>query len=223
MTGLAAVVKCDLVSYNEIDLVGGATQTIFEPALVPRPQLEDAFAGLIDQHPLVRHYAQTRDPQPLRMSDFIALDELKALDIYAEVFRPLETNYQLAFSLAIDADVVIGIGLNRYRRDFSERDMTVMGHVQKQLSHAFRHAKLKDRYAADRQTAAQIEELLSRLTPREREIAALIADGGTNAGIAQTLFLSRRTVEVHAANLLAKLGLGSRSAVAALFARRPNA
>lgn len=32
MVGLGDVVACDLVSYNEIDLIGGATQTFFEPA-----------------------------------------------------------------------------------------------------------------------------------------------------------------------------------------------
>lgn len=45
------------------------------------------------------------------------------------------------------------------------------------------------------------------LSPREREVLELAARGMTSAEIAHTLFLSRRTVETHRANLMRKLGL----------------
>ncbi|GLZ40052.1 LuxR family transcriptional regulator [Actinokineospora sp. NBRC 105648] len=48
------------------------------------------------------------------------------------------------------------------------------------------------------------------LSPREIDIARLLAGGHTNREIAETLFLSRRTVEDHVANVLRKLGVGSR-------------
>jgi DNA-binding NarL/FixJ family response regulator len=50
---------------------------------------------------------------------------------------------------------------------------------------------------------------LAALTPREREVLALIAEGRTNRGIARRLWLSDRTVETHIASILGKLGIGA--------------
>ncbi len=49
------------------------------------------------------------------------------------------------------------------------------------------------------------------LTPREHEVLELIAAGLTNRGIAEELFLSTRTVDMHVRNLLAKLGCRTRT------------
>ena len=48
---------------------------------------------------------------------------------------------------------------------------------------------------------------LDKLTGREREVLALIAEGRSNHGIAQTLVLSPKTVEAHIGRIMAKLGL----------------
>lgn len=53
------------------------------------------------------------------------------------------------------------------------------------------------------------------LTAREREVAALIAEGLTNGQLAERLFISPKTAAVHVSNILTKLGLSSRVEVAA--------
>jgi DNA-binding CsgD family transcriptional regulator len=57
------------------------------------------------------------------------------------------------------------------------------------------------------------------LTPREREVLALVADGRTNPQIAQALFISARTAGIHVSNILAKLGVASRGEAAAVAHR----
>ena len=53
------------------------------------------------------------------------------------------------------------------------------------------------------------------LTRREREVLRLVAVGWSDREIAATLAIRPRTVEWHVANLLRKLGVGSRTAAAA--------
>jgi DNA-binding NarL/FixJ family response regulator len=53
------------------------------------------------------------------------------------------------------------------------------------------------------------EDPLTPLTPRERDVLALMAEGRTNAAIARHLWLSDRTVETHVTGIIAKLGLGT--------------
>ncbi|MEV7808644.1 response regulator transcription factor [Microbispora sp. NPDC088329] len=48
---------------------------------------------------------------------------------------------------------------------------------------------------------------LTRLTPREREVLALVAEGRSNAAIARALFVSEAAVAKHIASILAKLDL----------------
>ena len=45
------------------------------------------------------------------------------------------------------------------------------------------------------------------LTPREREILKLVAEGHSNHEIAARLYLSKKTVETHRANIMRKLDL----------------
>jgi DNA-binding NarL/FixJ family response regulator len=71
--------------------------------------------------------------------------------------------------------------------------------------------RLLDRFApmlpaADPQAASELEEL----TERERQVLILVAQGLSNAELAQRLFVSEATVKTHVGRILAKLGLRDR-------------
>jgi DNA-binding CsgD family transcriptional regulator len=74
---------------------------------------------------------------------------------------------------------------------------------------------------ADRAAAipAQAEPAGFGLTPRELEVLRLVAAGRSNQEIADDLSIGYRTVTTHASNILAKLGLDSRTAAAAYAIR----
>ena len=67
--------------------------------------------------------------------------------------------------------------------------------------------------AIDPEVVAQLltrharDERLGRLTPREREVLALMAEGLTNAGIAARLFVTEKAVSKHINNVFTKLDL----------------
>jgi DNA-binding CsgD family transcriptional regulator len=58
-----------------------------------------------------------------------------------------------------------------------------------------------------------------RLTPREREILALVAEGRSNGEIGRQLFISTKTVSVHVSNILGKLDASGRTEAAAIARR----
>jgi serine/threonine-protein kinase PknK len=57
-------------------------------------------------------------------------------------------------------------------------------------------------------TARRVEDPLEELTPREREVLALMAEGRSNAGIGRQLWVTEGTVEKHVHSILSKLQLG---------------
>ena len=66
---------------------------------------------------------------------------------------------------------------------------------------------------------ASEEERIERLSPQERRILDLIADGKTNRQIADEMFLAEKTVKNYVSNLLAKMGF-SRRTEAAVYATK---
>jgi PAS domain S-box-containing protein len=72
---------------------------------------------------------------------------------------------------------------------------------------------ISDRVAEEREMADQVRragEMLASLTPREKQLLLLAAEGKTFAEIASILFISKRTVESHAASAYRKLGAAGR-------------
>ena len=68
-------------------------------------------------------------------------------------------------------------------------------------------------------SGSEEDELLARLSPQERNILRLIADGLTNRQIAEQVHLAEKTVKNYVSNLLSKLGMERRTQAAVYAAR----
>ncbi len=123
---LRGLLACDVASYNEI---GPGPQDVFiaaDPPLLPGMLggALEAFGELIQQNPLAAHYGRTGDPRALRMSDFITARKLHSLELYDVLYKHLDTEYQLAFTVPASTQL-IGVTVSRGQRDFSDQELTL--------------------------------------------------------------------------------------------------
>jgi DNA-binding NarL/FixJ family response regulator len=77
--------------------------------------------------------------------------------------------------------------------------------------------------AAMTHTVAHLRSMtVAALSPREREVLSLVAEGLTNREIARRLFISDVTVKVHVRHILEKLGVRSRTEAAVYAVERQD-
>lgn len=145
---LRALVDCELASYNEIGTGPGEVFVVADPAesLNVSGEMLEAFGELVLQNPLAAHCARTGETETLRLSDFISHRKLHALDLYDQVYRHIDVEYQLAFTVPTRGQM-IGITLNRARRDFDERELVLLGGARGIVIAAYRN--LHDRARLD--------------------------------------------------------------------------
>ncbi len=89
------------------------------------------------------------------------------------------------------------------------------------LEDALQHlAETEAPSALPRQRQLDREDLVGALSPREREVLALVATGRSNKAIADELFVSPNSIKTHVASLLTKLRADTRVHLAVIAARQ---
>ncbi|MEU9508143.1 LuxR C-terminal-related transcriptional regulator [Micromonospora sp. NPDC048170] len=112
--------------------------------------------------------------------------------------------------------LVAGIAYRRVRRRREARDALTTAAVEFEALGA---AALAARARAEADRTGGRPAAPSQLTGTEREVARLAAAGRTNRVIADTLFISPKTVEANLARIYRKLGVASRAELGAVMAR----
>jgi DNA-binding CsgD family transcriptional regulator len=176
LPGLRELVPCEIAAYNEIHFETNSLVALTDPAdAVPQSGVE-AFIRLGQQNPLIQRYERTRDGRPYKWSDMITRRELHASELYRLLYAPIGVEYQMAMVLPSPAEEIIGLTVNRGKRDFSERDRGVLNLVRAPLIQAYR---LVDRYAALARRLEAAERGLER-----RGIGVVLLDGQARRGAA---------------------------------------
>ena len=140
--------------------------------------------------------------------DVPSADELDDLTARAEQLTGYGDNVvELARVRAGRAAVLRGIGRAAQAAELAEQALA----VARRTGDVVITDVLGDANGRDDPVAAP-----SQLTPRERDVLELVAQGRSNKQIAQQLFISQKTVSVHVSNILAKLDVRGRTQAAAV-------
>lgn len=134
------VVPCDIISYDMIDFRTANDTWMARPSGAIPPELVPAYRH-IGQHPLVAYQQQTGESRAVKISDFVTGRQFHRLELYNEFFRHLPVEYQMAVGITIGQDGVIGIGLSRSRRDFSESERLLLNLIRPHLVRAYQNAE----------------------------------------------------------------------------------
>jgi DNA-binding CsgD family transcriptional regulator len=170
--------------------------------------------------PISDYRARTGDLSAVRMSDLISQRRYHELPIFREYFHPAGLNHVI--DLGLPAAPARHRSFIFFRRDgagdFSERDRAILDLLRPHFRNLEVRAALRRRLmdsagplGTDGNSGAYTE-----LTPREREIVWLVAEGKTNAQIAVELWVAPSTVKKHLEHVYEKLGVGRRTAAATL-------
>jgi hypothetical protein len=97
---LADLLGAEVATHHRLDLRARTDEAVAYPhGALPAPDSWPAYQEQMPQHPLIRHYATTRDPAPRKISDFLTPREFRALPLYAEYYRLVPAEDQLALAL----------------------------------------------------------------------------------------------------------------------------
>jgi DNA-binding CsgD family transcriptional regulator len=175
----------------------------------PEPLLTEELALALEEHardfPLTCHTRPGGDGRPIRRSDLQSMRSFRASGMYADVARKIGTDEMLAMALK-PGRLHVCVSLNRVGRDFTPAAVDVLTQLSPLLSR--RVARL---VALDLGTPAELQ----RLTPRERQVLRLVAEGLTDCAIGHRLDCSPRTVDKHLEHIYRRLGVSSRAAAIA--------
>ena len=129
------------------------------------------------------------------MSDVLGRIELGRSPIYRDDLRPTGYSYSVEVVLPSPPSLRWAVLLGRSDRDFTNRECDLLVLLLPHLTEAYRKVRL-----------------VSVVTPREREVLTLVAEGLTNREIGKRLGISPGTVRSHLEHAYPKLGVGTRTA-----------
>lgn len=218
---LQYLVACDALSYQEVDVHARrfvATTCFPSHDESDHDPDDDALYWTVGPCPISHYRDRTGDLSTVRMSDVIGRRQYHELPVYREHDRPFGVEH------VVDVGLTAGPGRQHsfllYRgpdvRDFSERDRAVLETLRPHLDGLQARSAARARSREEKVTLddGNRSSAWAALTPREREILALVGEGRTNAQIATRLWVAPSTVKKHLEHIYEKLEVGGRTAAA---------
>ncbi|HEY1788982.1 MAG TPA: helix-turn-helix transcriptional regulator [Verrucomicrobiae bacterium] len=141
---LPGLIPSDWLSYNEVDLLNpGNTTAILKPdSKAFFEQFFPRFKELAYQHPLIVHQMQSANFPVHKISDFLTQEAFHQLELYRDVYRHMDVEYQIAVTVRLSSSHVVAFALSRKEKDYDERDRAVLEMLRPHLVVAFNNLDL---------------------------------------------------------------------------------
>ena len=136
------VIPSPIFSYNEVAWDGRPGVSVVRPE--QPPEVFEKWARLAPQNPLLRHYLATRDGRAYRFSDVISREDLHALEIYRELYRPMGVEHQLAVCIPAPPGLLMGIVISD-ESDFTDSQRLMLDLARPHIIQAFANAAQLER------------------------------------------------------------------------------
>lgn len=140
-----AVVASDVTTFNDVDVERASMTARTRPEdFVYPPGAAELLATHADQHPLIHYFNATGDGSATRISDFLTMEAFHQSILYRAIYGPIGVEDQMSITLPSPRRSVIGLVVNRGRRDFSEEDRTALNLVRPYLGQTYRLLQERD-------------------------------------------------------------------------------
>jgi DNA-binding CsgD family transcriptional regulator len=155
--GLQSLVPSEINAYNEIDLRTQHNDVVYDrPEAMKLPDGNQIFERHIPEHPLIAYSQSKPGHGAVKISDLLSTTEFHRLGLYNEFFRLIGIEDQMVVSLPSPRPVVVGIALNRARRNFSERDRLLLNLASPHLLQAYRNVEAFSRLKRESSLAQRL-------------------------------------------------------------------
>jgi DNA-binding CsgD family transcriptional regulator len=142
LSALPQLVRSEITAYNEVNLRTQHNEVVYDrPGAMSLPDGERIFDRYIPEHPLIRYSQRRPGHGPIKISDVLSASQYHRLGLYNEFFRLIGVEDQMVMSLPSARPVVIGIALNRSRRNFTSRERLLLDLAYPHLLQAYRNAE----------------------------------------------------------------------------------
>jgi DNA-binding CsgD family transcriptional regulator len=135
---LAELVPCDGIGVFEVDRVRRRNYPL-------DGEQDEQWWEVAHQHPICTYVEESGDFRTLKTSDFLTRTRLHRLELYDHSLRPYGCEYWMVLPLRSPPWHERGFNLIRARRDFSERDRTILDLLAPHFLRLIRNLELRGR------------------------------------------------------------------------------
>lgn len=142
ISALPSLIPSEVASYNDLDAkTETAAYEVWPTSFILRPDSAEILGRFADQIPAVSYWTRTQKSDVKKNTDFLALSEFRRTDIFNEFYAPHRIPYTFGIPLTISQTQITALAQHRDRKDFGERDRSLLETIHPHLVQAYANAQ----------------------------------------------------------------------------------